>query len=221
MPVKGGHLTEEHRRKVRENHADVSGEKNPNYGKCHSRETCDKISEALKNPSTMTRHKMSEAAKGNTRCFGRCCSDETRDKMRLALTGKHASKETREKQSQAHLGKCHSEEWCKKTRGEKNGRWRGGVSFEPYCQKFNRGFKERVREFFNYRCVVCGKTREEVGRALAVHHVNYDKMVCCNGVKPLFVVLCQSHNAYANNDRPYWEQYFTAIINEKYGGLCY
>lgn len=105
--------------------------------------------------------------------------------------------------------------------GDKNPMWRGGVSFEPYCVKFNREFKNRVRAFFGYRCVECGKTTEENGQLLSVHHVNYDKMMCCNDVKPLFVALCRSHNIIANGNREYWEQHYTDIINNRYGGQCY
>jgi hypothetical protein len=109
----------------------------------------------------------------------------------------------------------------KKKHGAETGNWRGGISFEPYCPKFNEEFKERVRAFFGYECVECHKTTEENGRALSVHHVNYDKMMCCNDVKPLFVSVCVSHNAKANGNREYWENHFTELINEKYGGICY
>lgn len=40
---KGMKLSEEHKRNVSLNHADVSGEKNPMYGKNHTQETIDKI----------------------------------------------------------------------------------------------------------------------------------------------------------------------------------
>ena len=65
------------------------------------------------------------------------------------------------------------------------------------------------------------KQEEENKRKLDVHHVNYDKMVCCNEIKPLFVALCRSHNVMANNNRNYWQEHFTRIINEKYEGKCY
>ena len=67
----------------------------------------------------------------------------------------------------------------------------------------------------------CGKTIQENGKRLTVHHVNYDKMMCCNDVKPLFASICGSCNSKANGDRQYWEEYYTKIINDKYGGKCY
>ena len=106
-------------------------------------------------------------------------------------------------------------------KGENHPSWKGGISFEPYCIKFNNEFKERVRNFFGRQCIECQKTEEENKRKLDVHHVNYDKMVCCNEIKPLFVALCRSHNVMANNNRNYWQEHFTRIINEKYEGKCY
>jgi hypothetical protein len=104
---------------------------------------------------------------------------------------------------------------------ERNANWNGGISFEPYCEKFNFEFKERVREFFGRICVECQMTEEENGQRLTVHHANYDKMVCCNDVEPLFVALCIGCNSRANNDREYWTKHYTDIINNKYDGKCY
>ena len=105
--------------------------------------------------------------------------------------------------------------------GTKSPGWQGGLSFAPYCLQFNKDFKRRVREFFKNVCVECGMTEKENGQKLSVHHVNYDKMMCCNDVKPLFVALCRGHNTGANKDRKYWEGHYTNIINEKHGGKCY
>lgn len=139
--------------------------------------------------------------------------------------GKVISKETRRRMSKSHLGKTHSTETRRKMsevhRGDKCNLWKGGISFEPYCPKFNKSFKNRVRAFFNHICVECGMTRKENKRELDVHHVNYDKMMCCNDVKPLFVALCHSHNTIANSDRGFWEDWYTEIINEFYDGRCY
>lgn len=106
-------------------------------------------------------------------------------------------------------------------RGELAPSWKGGISFEPYCPKFNKEFKNRIRAFFGYKCVECGKTQKELDKMLDVHHVNYDKMVCCNDTKPIFVALCHAHNTIANNSREYWEKHYTDIVNNKYGGQCY
>jgi len=66
----GKKLSEEHKLKIRENHHDVSGEKNPMFGKTHSEESIEKIkkriSEWNKNIgySNETREKMGERTSG-------------------------------------------------------------------------------------------------------------------------------------------------------------
>lgn len=106
-------------------------------------------------------------------------------------------------------------------KGEKCHFWKGGVSFEPYCEKFNNGLRERVRIFFGRCCYVCGIGESELGYKLSVHHVNYDKMVCCNNVKPLFVPLCKSCHAKTQGDREYWEEFFTVSLEYLTDGKCY
>ena len=105
-------------------------------------------------------------------------------------------------------------------RGERSPLWKGGVSFEPYCILFNKEFKERVRAFWGNKCPVCGKTGEESGKALCVHHVGYDKEVCCNDNERLFVPLCRSCHSKTNYNREEWEEYFTHMISI-HGGKCY
>ena len=105
--------------------------------------------------------------------------------------------------------------------GDKASNWKGGISFEPYCEKFNGDFKERVRDFFGRCCYVCGKNEIDNGEKLSVHHVNYDKMVCCNDVKPLFVPLCRSCHAKTYHNREYWEEFFTVSLEYLTNGDCF
>lgn len=106
-------------------------------------------------------------------------------------------------------------------RGEKSPSWKGGLSFEPYCSKFNFEFKERVREFWNRKCGICSKTEKENGIRLSVHHCNYEKMVCCNNVAPLFITTCKSCHAKTNNNREYWEEMLTNYIMIWFNGESY
>jgi hypothetical protein len=105
--------------------------------------------------------------------------------------------------------------------GDKNPNWKGGLSFEPYCVKFNKEFKERVRSFFGRKCVVCGMGEADLGYSVFVHHVNYDKGACCNNNIPLFVTLCNTCHGRTNKNREQWEETFTALIREEYNGKCY
>lgn len=120
--------------------------------------------------------------------------------------------ETRQQMSNARKGKYG---------GENHPSWKGGISFEPYCIKFNDEFKDRVRDYFNGCCYVCGIGQSELGQKLDVHHVNYDKMVCCNDVKPLFVPLCRSCHAKTLKDREYWEEFFTVSLEYLTDGECF
>ena len=106
-------------------------------------------------------------------------------------------------------------------KGEKSWKWQGGVSFEPYCIKFNEEFRERVRNYFGSCCYVCGKNETDNKAKLSVHHVNYNKMVCCNDVKPLFVPLCKSCHSKTNTNRKYWEEFFTISLEYLTKGECY
>jgi hypothetical protein len=159
---------------------------------------------------------------------GKPLSKEHRDKI-SASHRKLNSEETRKKISKSLKGRKLTPKWKENLSNSRKGRfagedsptWKGGISFEPYCPKFNRDFKNRVRSFFGNKCVECGKTKKENGKELAVHHVNYNKMMCCNNITPLFVVLCLSHNSKANKEREWWEQHFTEIIKVQYGGKCY
>jgi hypothetical protein len=135
---------------------------------------------------------------------------ETRQRMSASQKDRVVSQNTCEKLSLSHMGK---------NMGDKNPQWRGGISFEPYCQKFTKEFKERVREFFGRKCVECGTP--ETGEKLSVHHVTYDKKVCCNNTKPMFVCLCRTCHTKTNRNREYWRAHFTEMINVKYNGKSY
>jgi len=69
--------------------------------------------------------------------------------------------------------------------------------------------------------VECGKTEAENGQRLETHHVNLDKMACCNDNKPLFVALCKSCHGKVQYNKDYWQQHFTDMINDKHNGKCY
>ena len=114
-----------------------------------------------------------------------------------------------------------SEEYKRQKSGSNSHMWKGGMSYEPYCYKFNHEFKERVREFFGRKCIVCGKTEQENNKKLDVHHINYDKQSCCNNTKPLFAPLCQSCHRRTSHFREYWRDILTNLIMLEYDGECF
>jgi hypothetical protein len=95
---------------------------------------------------------------------------------------------------------------------EKNGRWLGGMSKEPYPFEFDSELKEKIRQRDHYRCQICGKTQEENHRALDVHHIDYDK----DNIKlENLISLCPKCHCRTNNNRNYWKEYFKSkeLIN--------
>ena len=218
-----------------------SGSNNSQYGKHHTEEHKKKIGDALRGIplSEETKRKLSESRMGmkfspehieNMR-RSRLGKKHTPDHCRHISdgnTGKKMSEEAKQKIRESKIGDKNpmfGKTWTKTMyekcirRLEEHPRWKGGISFEPYCPKFNNEFKERVRAFFGYYCVECGSS--QLKQKHGVHHVNFDKMTCCNDAIPLFVPLCRSCHGKIQTNRPYWEQHFTDMINNRYGGKCY
>ena len=121
--------------------------------------------------------------------------------------------------------KCGEGKYCsrpcciKALRGEKAPNWQGGISFEPYCVKFNNVFKNYIRAKFEFKCFLCNKTTEENGRKLDVHHVNYNKDCGCDGDKTCnFVPLCRSCHNKTGTKRDYWEKLITNKLHSSIKG---
>jgi hypothetical protein len=90
---------------------------------------------------------------------------------------------------------------------DKNGRWLGGKSFEPYTLEFTRELREVVRARDKHTCLICGKKQGK--RKHSVHHADYNK--ANNDLKNLFTTCVKCHSK-TNVDREKWQEYFT---------LCY
>ena len=146
--------------------------------------------------SEVTKKKISEAQKG-----------VPRDYMR----GFHHTDETKQKISKANKGKPSLSKGKKRLdmQGEKSPFWRGGISFEPYCSKFNYELKEKIRERDNRTCQLCGT--KENGRKLTVHHIHYDKPNC----NPDLITLCLICNNKANFNRDFYENLFTDKLKKR------
>lgn len=111
--------------------------------------------------------------------------------------------------------RSHSESMSNKS-GESSCNWRGGISFEPYCEKFNNEFKEAVRKRDDYTCQLCGYEQKLNNEKLSVHHIHYDKSNCW----PDVVALCRSCNSRVNGNRDYWEKYFENLLIN-HGHFCW
>jgi len=94
---------------------------------------------------------------------------------------------------------------------EKNSNWKGGISFEPYCKKFNNSLKRAVRKRDHYTCQRCGKKQKKHGKKLCVHHIHFDKENCY----PDLISLCKSCHTIINYKRKSSEIQFMKILKER------
>ena len=155
-------------------------------------------------------------------------------KRSIAKVGKTRTLETRIKISLAHGGNSNifmafenQPKEKRKRYGETAPNWKGGISYEPYCPKWNNDLRTRIRAFFEYRCIICGKPQNEnitsSGRIykLSCHHVEYNKQACCDGRPVHFAALCHKHHMETNGSRDKWEEMLHRIIDEIYDGKSY
>ena len=95
-----------------------------------------------------------------------------------------------------------------KVKGNKNGRWRGGISFEPYGLEFNSKLKAYIRKRDDYQCQECGV--KENGKAHDCHHIDYNKE---NNKPENLIALCKCCHSKTNGNREYWQNRFEFYIN--------
>lgn len=196
-------------------------------GRPHSKEHNEKVSASLRTPenrerarrarlgfkvSPATRLKLSLLKRCNQNMKGKHQPLSQRKTTSMKLTGIKRSEKTKAYISDSGVGK-HAL--------DKNPAWKGGVAYEPYCPKFNFAFKERVREFFGRRCVVCGEEERNLPKRLDVHHVTSNKNTCCDASTPMFVVLCRSCHSKVRHHSDLYEEEFVRLINTKYNGKCF
>jgi len=87
--------------------------------------------------------------------------------------------------------------------GENSPSWKGGKSFEPYTVNWTKTLRRSIRERDKYICQLCHK--EQGDRALAVHHIDYDK---ANNDPNNLISLCESCHGKTNEQRDMWTRYF-------------
>jgi hypothetical protein len=214
---KGKHLSEETKQKIR----------NTQIGRKASEETKRKIGLASKGKivSEETKKKMSLKLSGekNPNYNGKTITDEWRRKQYLAHKGKKHTETHKKNISLGGKGKKRSEETCNRIsqakRGANSYTWKGGISYLPYCFKFNTRRKRAVRIFFGNYCICCGKhvTENITKRGQcehSVHHVDHDKEQGCNGKPFNLVPLCvKCHTRELGREQEY-RNYINKTLEE-------
>jgi len=214
----GKHLSAEHRKKISDNHADVSGVNHPQYGTHLSDETKNKISIAntgKKHPPISVEHrkKISDATRGRTVSEetrrklseirqGTHLSDETKNKISIAMSGaKHPwfgrkhTEASNEKNRRAHIGRSlssiHKQHISAGLLGIAYDEWSNHVAHNEYCARFDETCREHNRDRYHRKCFICGKTEEQNGRRLSVHHVDRNKHQGCDGHDWRLIPVCK------------------------------
>jgi hypothetical protein len=140
--------------------------------------------------SPETRKQMSISKKGIPK------PESFRQVMREIKIGSHLPESTKMKISNTLKGRTVPEEQKLKirlaTKGipkpegfaqkERNSRWQGGISFEPYCPAFDKPFKQSTRLRQGNVCAFpgCGKTKyQNLNKDMSIHHVYTEKLACC------------------------------------------
>ena len=140
---------------------------------------------------------------------GKMHTDDAKAKMSAAMIGKTHTDEHKRKIGEGNKGKTLTDETKAKMseaqKGDNNSNWQSGISFEPYCIKFNKAYKESIRELFDRKCFLCDVSEEENSKKLDVHHVNYNKNCGCDSSKCVCVALCHSCHMKTNGNRNYWQ----------------
>lgn len=140
-------------------------------------------------------------------------SPEHRKHLSEAQKGKKMPKEQKEKISKSRTGVKHTEEAKRKIslsmKGksinirEKNGNWKGGLSFLPYSTDWTETLRRSIRERDKYTCQIC-KTQQG-DKTFAVHHIDYNKLNCN---PDNLITLCHRCHLKTNMNRNNWENYF-------------
>jgi hypothetical protein len=168
-------------------------------GKKRSEETCAKLaaSNHRRRLSKETRLKLSVAN------IGRRASDATRAKMSASKTGRRLSAIARTNIAKAK-------------RGSRNPAWEGGIAHLPYATSFSGELRESVRRRDGYRCQLCGVPQIECDKALAIHHIDYDKK---NSDPVNLVPLCNTCHARTSANRRHWTAFFRASLLKRHVGF--
>jgi hypothetical protein len=97
---------------------------------------------------------------------------------------------------------------------ENNHNWRGGISYNKYCEIFLlKEFRDIIIERDSIKCLNphCSKADNT---DIIIHHIDYNKQNCSPAN---LITLCRSCNSIANFDRNWHESWYKAIILKRYG----
>lgn len=99
---------------------------------------------------------------------------------------------------------------------DRNPRWLGGLTEQKYAPGFGRVLKSSIRARDGFACVLCGSTENELGYALTIHHIDYDKSNHCSRN---LASVCKACNSRVNSNRDVWQSHFEILMCARSMGL--
>ena len=91
--------------------------------------------------------------------------------------------------------------------------WKGGISCEPYCDIWaDKEYKSDIKLRDGNRCL--NPYCLHADSVLSIHHIDYDKKNCA---PQNLITVCRSCNARANFDRKWHTEWYSTILNKRYG----
>lgn len=149
-----------------------------------------------RDPSTIEKALATKRAKYGGKTHGKERYDIdpiARQRVTDAVRRSAAEREHPRGQDHPLYGRRLPPETIAKISGANNHGWKGGVGTIPYGPEFTRRFKALIRDRDGHRCRRCGKTREQNGRTLPIHHRDYDPM---NNDPSNLATVCTSCNVW-------------------------
>ena len=133
---------------------------------------------------------------------------EKRKLQHPPMLDKKHSRKTLRKMSRSQKGNTNGfQKGNKLFAGEKNGRWLGGKSFEPYTVDWTETLRRAIRERDHYICQNCSQYGD------IVHHIDYNKKNCNPNN---LITLCRKCHSKTNGNRKYWIKHFQEKIYNIY-----
>ena len=167
----------------------ICGDKNGMYGKHHTEETKEKQRDAIQKRGGHAGENNPNWQGGPVEVICQYCNERFEVSRNLVGMIKFCSHS------------CSNKAHC----------WKGGISNLPYPFGFNEKLKSLIRVRDNNICQLCGKTKEENGKNLCVHHIDYVK----ENLDPKnLIALCFGCNGTVNFNREHWTKFFHLKLEE-------
>ena len=213
-------ISEETRKKMSDNHADVSGKNNPICGRDRSGKNSGfyGMHHTIESKQKIKENKTNSSGKNNP-MYGRKHSNETKQKMKE----NHANFSG---ENSVWFGKSHSLESrikmsCTK-REIKSNEFNNFISDDKYCKKWNEKLRILIRDQYNNCDYISGLHKDICNKSknCDVHHIDYDKEQGCNEKKFKLIPLSHSNHSLTNRNRPFWNRLFQYSLeyDKKYYG---